>query len=244
MKIREMLDRRTDLSTFVVHLTKRTTSSARENLRSILKGQTIRAVSAMGAAAGRLDPGTRDWNSQRVVCFTESPLEQLHSFFVQFEERRRHKFAPYGIAFTKLQARRAGVTPVWYTDTTWATNWRVNYVWNLIETAKTAGKFATSDIAQIAPFVETMGYAASGHKEFWWEREWRHLGNFSFGYEDIALGLCHEGHIDQFEKLMARIALRDPAAAGVRFIDPRWGLEQIIGRLAGVLPGDLSPFTI
>jgi hypothetical protein len=52
MKIKEMLDRRTDLSTFVVHSTRRTGDrNARANLESILRQRRIRAVNAMGAAS-------------------------------------------------------------------------------------------------------------------------------------------------------------------------------------------------
>lgn len=128
--------------------------------------------------------------------------------------------------------------------------WRIKYVWNLIVREKRAGTFLSSDIAQIAPFVETMGYVRTGRKESWWEREWRHREDFIFGYADIALGLCHEDRIDEFETFMAGIARRrDPDAGLVRFVDQRWGLEDIIDRLSRVsrvpishpsLP-DLSP---
>lgn len=244
MKIREMLNRRTDLSTFVVHLTSQHGgNSARQNLRLILSQQRIRALTAMGAASEQFEPRSPGWNSQRVASFTESPLEQLHSFFVDFEESRLHRFEPYGLAFTKMQARRSGVLPVWYTDVTWGATWRVKYIWNLVEREKALGTFVGSDIAQIAPFVETMGYVRTGRKEFWWEREWRHLGDYSFQYRDVGLGLCPETRIDEFERFMNGIAQRrDPSAATVRFIDPRWGLEEIIGRLAEVSPADLSPF--
>jgi hypothetical protein len=243
MHVRDMLARRTDLSTFVVHFTRRTNQPAHVNLRSMLRDRVIRAATAMGSAASRLDHGTAEWRSQRVVSFTESPLEQLHSFFIEFEEERRHKFRPYGLAFTKVQARHLGILPVWYSDVTRATDWRVNHVWRLIEEQTDAGTFVGSSIAQIAPFVETMG---DGHrKEFWWEREWRHLGSFRFSYEQLALGLCPEERIDEFEAYMRLLAgrRRDPRAEGIRFVDPRWGLEQIVGTLAGVEARFLSPFT-
>lgn len=243
MHVRDMLTRRTDLSTFVVHFTRQTSRPAHLNLRSMLRDRVIRAVTAMGSAASRLERGTAEWRSQRVVSFTESPLEQLHSFFVEFAEERRHKFRPYGLAFTKVQARQLGVLPVWYTDVTRGTDWRVKHVWELIEEQKTAGTLVGSHIAAIAPFVETMG---DGHrKEFWWEREWRHLGSFRFSYDQLALGLCPEERIDEFEAYMRLLAARrdDATAEEVRFVDPRWGLEQIIGTLAGVEPRFLSPFT-
>lgn len=151
------------------------------------------------------------------------------------------------MAFTKMQARRLEAEPVWYTDSTWATDWRVRHVWNLIEERKNNGTFLDSDIAQIAPFIERMGYVSggAGRKEFWWEREWRHFGDIRFAYSNVALALCPEERIDEFEALMGRIhaAEKDSSATELRFIDPRWGLEEIIARLAGVSSRDLSPFS-
>ena len=243
MKIKEMLDRRTDLSTFVVHLTRCTESTAAANMVSMLREHRIRAMTAMGAASGSFQPGTPEWNSQRVVSFTESPLEQLHSFFVDFEESRRHRFEPYGLAFTKMQARRIGTDPVWYTDVTWVTPWRVRHIWNLVKQQAANGTFVGSDIAQIAPFVETMGYVRSApHKEFWWEREWRHLGDVDFSFSGVALGLCPEDRIVWFEAFVQALSGGVPGEQ-IRFVDPRWGLEQIVGTLAGARASDMSPFT-
>jgi hypothetical protein len=90
------------------------------NLRSILSQQRVNAVSAMGAASETFPSGSPEWHSQRVVSFRESPLEQLHTFFIDFDETRRHRFEPYGLAFTKMKVRRKGAVPVWYTDMTWA----------------------------------------------------------------------------------------------------------------------------
>jgi hypothetical protein len=41
-------------------------------------------------------------------------------------------------------------------------------------------------------------------KEFWWEREWRHVGDFHFADSDIAFGFAPEANIDEFEELMHR----------------------------------------
>jgi Putative abortive phage resistance protein AbiGi, antitoxin len=243
--IQDVLGRRRDLSTFVVHLTRRTNQSARMNLRAMLKEQRLRAVTAMGAAASRLELNSRAWNSQRVVSFTEAPLDELHSFFTAVDERRRNRFQPYGVAFTKMQARRMGITPVWYTVANRAEHWRVNHVWNLVDAAQAAGDFRDSDIAQLTPFIDLMGYLGPGkRKEFWWEREWRHLGSLRFEYEDVALGLCPEDRIEEFGRYMRLLARRrgDVTAEAIRWIDPRWGLEKIVAVLAGVPADQLSPF--
>jgi hypothetical protein len=46
-----------------------------------------------------------------------------------------------------------------------------------------------SPIAQIAPFIETMGpvgpQGEPRRREFWWEREWRYRGHLSFEWRDV-----------------------------------------------------------
>jgi hypothetical protein len=57
LQIEDLLARRSDLSTFVVHLTRRTDDgcSAAENLRSILEGEVIEARTPFGPAASNLE---------------------------------------------------------------------------------------------------------------------------------------------------------------------------------------------
>ena len=225
LRMDEMLARRSDLSTFVVHLTRDTdTGTARENLHAILREHCLRAVTAMGLAAREFEPGSLGWKSQRVVAFTESPLEHLHTFLVPLVEKRRNQFQPYGLAFNKKQARDKGINPVWYVDSTsWAaTDSPTRAIKRLLRQAKDAGDFASSPMARVAPFVETMGSTGSWRKEFSWEREWRHLGDLHFAPPNVALGLCPEDEIDSFYGQVPFL----------RFIDPRWGMEQIISSLA------------
>jgi hypothetical protein len=65
-----------------------------------------------------------------------------------------------------------------------------------------------------------MGVWIETRKEFSWEREWRHRGNFTFSDLDVALVLCPEDEIEDFEDL-------GPYAA----VDPSWSLERIIDRV-------------
>lgn len=101
-------------------------------------------------------------------------------------------------------------------------------------------RFRKSPLAQISPFVEQMGSGPgrSGYgyrKEFWWEREWRHRGDFNFFLSDVALGLAPGKRIQTFEKFTDKLGRRIP------FVDPKWGLEEIIAHLAGC-KGALTPF--
>lgn len=243
LRIQELLARRSDLSTFVVHLTRQTEDghSPRKNLRSILNGPKIEARTPFGPAATKLlTKSTLDKESQNCVSFSETPLEHLYCL-VQEIPKRRFKLAPYGLAFTKMTARRLGVNPVWYVDITPGHEWLMVPINTLIDRAfERFKRFRKSPVAQIAPFIEQMGSGPgqSGYgyrKEFWWEREWRHRGDFHFSLHDVALGLAPENRIGEFEKFTKTLGRRVP------FVDPKWGMEKIIAHLAGC-KGALTPF--
>ncbi|GAA4934668.1 hypothetical protein GCM10023224_14080 [Streptomonospora halophila] len=97
-----------------------------------------------------------------------------------------------------------------------------------------------------------------GRKEFWWEREWRHVGDFRFEEpRDIVVAFPQGDHNafrdDLTSVLQQRQEGSDPfVPAGdlppvevdgyksLRLVDPNWGLERMIAALAGV--GDPGPF--
>lgn len=109
--IAEVLNRRSDLSTFVVHLTKDTDdATAHDNLASILASGTIEARSPMGWKGTLAAP---DLDCMRVVCFSETPLEHTYTLFQDIAGRDVH-LTTYGLAFTKEVARRNAINPVWY----------------------------------------------------------------------------------------------------------------------------------
>jgi len=253
MKIKEVLDRRGDLSTFVIHLTKdKGDISALNNLVSIFQNLTIEARSPMGIAKDMDDEFNPQFRSQRVVCFTETPLEHIYSFFAQLEEKRNCEFKPYGIGLTKIQARNLNVNPVWYIDKTPGTIWLHNPenqephapLTELIVDAKKKGNFHSSAISKVTPYIEPMGTWGTHNREFWWEREWRHVGNFKFQPYSIAFGLCEEEQIEPFEKWVHSLYGKAyPKYPILHFIDPRWGLEEIIARLAGKTRNDITPFS-
>jgi Putative abortive phage resistance protein AbiGi, antitoxin len=244
MKIEDILSRRNDLSSFVVHLTrKEPANGAGSSLKSILKNRCIEARNPFGMAVKKLkecDSYKKELDSQKVICFTETPLEHVYTFLAPIDGRSV-EFGSYGLAFTKIVARRLGVNPVWYIDITPGHDWLTGPVNDLIEAQLKNGGFATSGIAKITPFVEPMGTNAGSlpyKKEFWWEREWRHHGDFKFELNNIALGFCPEKEIDEFEAYTKELDTKST----VKFIDPTWGLEQIIARLAGKSPTDVTPF--
>lgn len=243
VSIRDVLQRRTDLSTFVVHLTRDTDgASASENLRSIAQERLLRAGSPKGWATWKgfgLDGEALE--SQRVVCFSETPLEHVNAMFADIDGRSIH-FRPFGVAFPKMVARWMGINPVWYVDLSrppgeWR-DWPMKEALNaLVREGST--DFANRPMSQLAPFIEGMGGFPDGNgglrlREFSWEREWRHLGDLTLEPSwSKALWLCPEAEIDEFSAVVGE---------GAHCIDPGWGLERIIGHLLGMGEDEMTPF--
>lgn len=243
-KLEELIARRTDLGTFVVHLTKDSeNTSAKENLLTIVRARKLEARNPFGSAVSPLTIAITenkadipDLLSQHAVCFTETPLEYIHLMLAHIEDvMRACNFAPYGFAITKKLARKKNVNPIWYIDITPGHNWLINPINTLIEEAINNGDFANSPIAKLTPLIEQMGSNAGQYrKEFWWEREWRHKGNFNLPSTIILL--CPEEEHAEFVHIANEAGIRATA------IDAKWGLEAIIARLGGFSAEDIGPF--
>jgi len=236
MNIQQLLQRRSDLGTFLVHLTREYPDGtpAKDNLKSILSDMVIEARNPYGSAPSRLSKlqvqTSENLDSQKVVCFTETPLEHVRLLTEEIEGRK-FKFGPYGIAITKRAARMWNVNPVWYLDITPGHNWLTKPLENLIDAEISNKTFAKSSIAKLTPFIEQMGRGEDYFKEYWWEREWRHVGDFSLHMKFIVI--CPE---KDYGEITDSLPLRTLS------IDPSWSLEQIIGRLAGFKSEDIDPF--
>jgi hypothetical protein len=246
MDVRDVLNRRTDLSTFLVHLTRELGDgyTAKQRLISIIVERKLRpsvkpfgwAPTVMGASGSQAVPDDQ-LGSQHVVCFSETPLEHTYSLVAPIDGRQI-RLEPYGVGLTKMLGRRLGVNPVWYVDMTPGRDWTMSKAMNELVRAAGVG-FATDPVRHLTPFVEMMGTWGSGsQKEFWWEREWRHVGELDlWPIRDKVLWLCPENEIPEMEQVVRdqwAIPDRDP----IHCIDPRWGLEQIIGALMGLPAGD------
>jgi hypothetical protein len=76
---------------------------------------------------------------------------------------------------------------------------------------------AEEDILLLTPFIEQMGPTTNGRKEFWWEREWRHVGHFRFEPEHIVVAFAPE---DQRASLQAKLRkTTDDDYDGLTFVD-------------------------
>jgi hypothetical protein len=237
--IRAVLQRRNDLATFVVHFTRQSAlATAEQNLVEMLVHGCIEARTPMGwasRAAARI--GVEAVESQKVVCFSEAPLEHLYSLTGDIEGRRV-PLEPYGIAFTKMVARRKGANPIWYVDMTYGHEWHAaNALDRLREEAvrysmSPNNSFREHPAAALLPFFEGMGTWQRGRKEFWWEREWRKIGHLAFRPEDVALIVAPEETHSALQRHFSR-----------PLIDASWGLERMIASLANLPNADLTPFS-
>jgi hypothetical protein len=240
-EITSILHRRNDLSTFLVHLTRASDAgSALENLASICGTRTIYARTPVGWARAQDDPEVPEHQTQRAVCFTETPLEHVHALagtITLWGRERAYPLEPYGVAVAKMAARRLGVNPVWYVDMTPGRDWTLYVALNdLIAQALASGEFHGHATSRLFPFIEKMGrWDVNGRiREFSWEREWRHVGNLQLPASGV-IWLCPESDVAQLRAMVGE-------QAAYPWIDASWGLERIIAHLAGFQEDDVSPF--
>ena len=248
MHIREALSRRYDLSTFIVHLTRDYGDmTARDNLASILRTLKLEARSRMGIAKEYVEGHPEAERSQTVVSFSEAPLDQLWLFVEDLTPPRRVQLSKYGLALPRQKAQRLGINPVWYVDKTPGRDWLHGRPGDdkplnrLVEDIPPE-EYHEAPIAAITPFIEPMGTWATGQREFYWEREWRCRGDVSFLPSDLAFGLCPENDMKPFEDWVKQLPPYLTRDYPLRFIDPTWGLEEILAVLSGIGWQDISPF--
>lgn len=241
-KIEDILSQRTDLSTFLVHMTKDTPSvTALDVLKNILKSGELRTRTAFGHAVMPLRAAGLPVTSQQCVCFTETPLVHLRLILGEIDGRNV-PLKPYGVAFPKKIGRQLGLNPVWYIDMSPGRKGWLSEHWNeLISSAidshkSGAVKFEDSPVARLTPFVEQMyTYDDGRRKEFWWEREWRKREKLILPTRFIVIA-PEKSHASLREFLTEQ----KKYSSNMPLIDANWSLEQVIGGLAGFRPSDLG----
>lgn len=237
--IKEILSQRSDLSTFLVHMTKDVKAlKAPDVLKAILKSGKIEARNPFGPAVNELKAAKISTASQNCVCFTETPLLHLRLLLGEIEGRAV-RLRPYGIAMPKKVGRSKSVNPIWYLDQTpGAPEWLGKAWAPLITVAiKNHAKqpFDKNPISKLTPFIEQMGtWPTKGTmKEFWWEREWRKRGDFFLPSRVIVIA-------PELEHGDFRRFIDELGTISAVLIDASWSLEQIIGGLAGFEATDLG----
>lgn len=232
----ELLEKRGDLSQFLIHLTRTgdlklakdiyslprdqvVQIGAKASLEAIIKTRRIEARSAFGYFTykvpmvrydGRkLNPNSlvkRDW--LRAACFTETPLDHIYLQTQKIYGRQLH-FEPFGLAFKEQVVRGANGNPVLYVQTT---NQNIRNALDAVAVSPLAHQFKP-----MMPLFDGFGppwFQRPGGPtdiDFRWEREWRVVGDFSFSESEIAFGLCASNDIPYFEQLLG---------GQVPFVDP------------------------
>ncbi len=231
MKMIDIVRQRNDLSSFLVHLTRDGSTNAKNNLKSIISSCVIEARNPFGIAKKKIEDSTiKDKTSlldtQKCVCFTETPLEYVRLLTSDIDDRSI-QFKPYGIAIPKKLGRKGDINPVWYLDITPSSNWLTEPVNNLIDAALQSENFMQSDIAKLSPLIEQMGSGNTEYshyrKEFWWEREWRHVNHYCL--PDKYFVFAPYSDFDEMEDLIEKFSGH---SITILLIDPIWSMEEII----------------
>jgi hypothetical protein len=235
--IDDVLDFRTDLPPFLVHLTRsgfRARSpedfdetlggqTAADNLREILESCKIRP--------GRIPPcdpvsparygcSTKDMEADdlrrffHAVCFSETPLGQVHALLDI--DGRWVDLQPYGLVFRKERLVAKGVSPVWYVNNVPGDKDPVFRMMAQLTKAK-------PEVAeQVLPLMSLFGQKIrpwgagpqEGEVDFRWEREWRLPASqapLRFDGDDVFVGLCPDDEIVDFESRFSPLKFIDPA---------------------------------
>jgi hypothetical protein len=184
--------RREDFSRFLIHLTRNYEGTpARDNLVAMLRERVIEArnphclfqheITNMGFSPLLSKAFT-------TVCFTETPLTQIHRLTGTIPGRRI-ELRPYGLVFNKDDLIRRGASPAIYLNAkgTKLRNYLLNRFrddFNGIRKLKTLRALQMDDYGSIIQYYALVNIIAENY-DFTWEREWRHSGRLKFQYRDL-----------------------------------------------------------
>ena len=215
--IDEFLDKKRDYSPLLVHLTKDDDEfHAKDVLNIILNENILRAYNHYCYFSKALDETKSAplQNEFRVVCFTETPIDQINVLLMELSGRN-FKPKPYGLVFKKAYIREKGGNPVFY-----ATKKIAKPMYDLLYVPYIQGKEQVPQ--QLYRLLALVSVCEEGN-DWHWEREWRIVGDLKFDLNDIYCGLCPEGDISHFKNNYPQ----------VKFISPNWGINKILDRLVG-----------
>ena len=211
----EFFKRKRDFSPFLVHLTKDNTHSrlpANEILEKILNEQTLVAANhyCLFDSDLKKSKNASIKDKFKVVCFTETPIDLIDVLLLEVEGRYFFRPKPFGLVFTKDFISECGGNPVFY-----ASGGLFDSLWHLYNDAK-ARDFGLSDHKFLA-----LVNRCDDQIDFHWEREWRVVGDLKFTLDDVYCALCPESHMAYFECRFIQVP----------FIDPHWGINDILNKL-------------
>jgi len=185
---------------------------------------------------GRLEPGPRPFgaarrldalaDSQRVVCFSEIPLDRLDRLVARRGSR-------YGVGFHQDWITRAGGARVWYVDR----DSEAYATFQELLTQRLRPWDANDPFWALTPFVDFPGEYGAAPYRFEWEREWRVPGTVAFAPQDVAFLFGPE---EAHHELLGRVRSTYQCPC----IDPLWPDERIQEALASMPVPDQSVRTV
>lgn len=230
-QIHQILRGRSDLSAFLVHLTRG--DDPEGNVKNMLEESRIEARNSHGWSIGVLEQAER-----YAVCFTETPLEYL-SLLCGEIQGRTVQLSQWGLAFTKYRGRLLGVNPVAYVHGFPNEGGGLYQMATALTSLRNAVEADINGDIELLPHLRTAAEIvlssssrmerAGAPNEWWWEREWRRIGDFNFETQHVAFGLCPRERVTDMEEWSVQ-QLGDE----LRWISPSWTVEETVSHLAHV----------
>lgn len=205
-----------DMSNYVVHFTRGGHSEDDyKNIMGIYWDRKLKPKCPFGIGKTKCP----EPKSQYAVCFSEIPPGQ----WGRLKDRRETK---YGIGFSKEFVVSQGGGPIWYV-------WKDTMPWNVLQNMMDKEiSNPEADIWGITPFIDAPGKYTSGPYFFDWEREWRHVGSFSFEPDNASFLLIPEKLHSAARAFFEDVRHDNIGPAYLcPYIDPAWEREEILKAL-------------
>lgn len=228
---------RNDISSFMVHLTRKTGKSrifnAKNNLINILKTSKIEARNHHCFFSPLLAKESPDIQDKfKVACFTEVPFENI-KYLTQISNRQKN-FEGYGIIFSKDGYE-------YYEDEEGMQQYAIHpnsvfYLYGHNKELKKAIRHQydqwLKDIKSNNRDSEFYRFGAlvniiSEEHNFQWEREYRTIGDFNFVLNHIMAIIAPEDEHDEIRAEVGQDLLN-----GLLFLDITWNLETIVNNMS------------
>ena len=214
---------RSDLSRFVIHLTRDDTddsengASAADNFSAIVSDRRIRAYRPHCLHAKRIPERYKRRFS--VCCFTEVPLSELH-LLTRPIPGRHIQLSEYGLVFSRefLVSEKAQLAL--YINSYGGNLWLREAADKVFDIAEGCD-FRRGKLWRLLPYLNAM----HEQYDFTWEREWRVCGDLKFTPKDIVCVILPENNEEERK--------REFLKRGIPVISPGWSTERIVSELSG-----------
>lgn len=252
-EIDDILNFRTDISPFLVHLTRNKQAATATATSPGIPAIFAKDVLAKILADSQLIPSCTPFSDAKfglpypellamdsetkcrffgAISFTETPISQIHCLLEI--AARTINLQPYGLVFLKQRLRERGVGPIFYFN---------NEIKDKDPVMQALCSLIGShpEVAEIfLPMISNFGQRITSPNaaqqtttvDFLWEREWRlpsRYGAFGFTSEDVFVGLCPHDEITKFEGYFPGVGFIDPLRSmswyATKLIDARQRLN-------------------